>query len=244
MRCSTVPLESESSVIPFDKAFFFKSFKQEILARFSENAHPITAAKGHIVFLQDDKAEYFYYIESGWVKIFRETMDGNEVIMDVLPAGHVFAENTLFHGHTHNFSAEMVDDGKLISFPLRLLEQEISRDPALAVAMLHHQAKQQQDKEKEIEHRVLQNAPQRIGCFLLKLIKKDSKGPVTLHLPYDKTLIAARLGMQPETFSRALSRLQTDTGIRVKGPVVEIDNLASLTTYTCPACTGSYPCRK
>lgn len=244
MRCTSLsPTDPDDKILSFEKSFFFKSFRQEILTRFSECAHTQQLSKGHIVFLQDDPAELFYYIESGWVKIFRETMDGNEVILDVLPAGHVFAETALFHNHTHNFSAEMVEEGRLISLPLKLLEQEINRDPALAVAMLHHQAKLNHNMEREIEHRVLQNAPQRIGCFLLKLVKKNTQGAITLHLPYDKTLIAARLGMQPETFSRALSRLQTDADIKVRGPVVQIENIGKLISYTCSACTGTYPCK-
>lgn len=77
----------------------------------------------------------------------------------------------------------------------------------------------------------------------MRLADSDSKGPVTIHLPYDKTLLAARLGMQPETFSRALAKLKEQTGIRVKGAVVELDNLEQLINYSCQVCSSEFPCK-
>jgi hypothetical protein len=65
---------------------------------------------------------------------------------------------------------------------------------------------------------------------------------VTLHLPYDKTLIASRLGMKPETFSRALAKLKEQTGIRIVGPTVYIDRLQTLVSYTCNHCSTHFPC--
>jgi CRP-like cAMP-binding protein len=89
----------------------------------------------------------------------------------------------------------------------------------------------------------VQSAPQRIGCFLLRLCKAQEEGEVTLHLPYDKTLIAARLGMKPETFSRALTRLRQESDIEVKGATVSIPDIQRLVGYTCNACSNAYPCK-
>lgn len=104
-------------------------------------------------------------------------------------------------------------------------------------------ARYRRQQDRELEHRTIQNAPQRIGCFLLRLTNQEEEGSVKIHLPYDKTLVASRLGMQPETFSRALNKLKDKTGIRVKGATVELDNLEQLTSYSCSACSSEFPCK-
>lgn len=221
---------------------FFADFKQDVLDRFADEAKTIAVPKGKTLFLQEDDAQWFYYVQSGWVKLFRETQNGNDIVLDVVSSGSLFGESALFEQNTYPFNAEIVEDTQLIAFPLLLLEKEISQDNALALEMLKYIGQQNVLKDREIEHRTIQNAPQRIGCFLLRLIKENPGGPVMLRLPYDKTLIAARLGMQPETFSRALTNLQKKVGLQVKGSAVTVENIDQLVSFSCSACSGLFPC--
>jgi CRP-like cAMP-binding protein len=103
-------------------------------------------------------------------------------------------------------------------------------------------SKHRKCQEREIEHLTIQNAPQRIGCFILRLCPKDQDKNIILQLPYDKLLLASRLGMKPETFSRALNKLRDETGIRINGARIEIGNIKQLSHFSCSACSSSYPC--
>ena len=49
-------------------------------------------------------------------------------------------------------------------------------------------------------------------------------------LPYEKALIAARLGMKPESFSRAMARLR-GLGVYVEGEQVAISDVERLAAY-------------
>lgn len=199
--------------------------------------------KGKVIFLSGDEAHNFYVIKTGWVKLFRETVDGTQAVIDVLSAGHIFGKTALFEGNTYSYSAEVVENAEIGALPLLLLKREIETNNAFAQAMLRYTTGIRRQQEIELEHRSLQNAPQRIGCFLLRLADQKHTGPAVIHLPYDKTLLAARLGMQPETFSRALGRLRDDTGIRIKGSRVEVDDVHSLSSYACSACSSTFPCK-
>lgn len=244
MSClnSSPKTRAESRSYPLDTVDFFTALAPDKLKKLHEEGRTTSYTKGQILFTQDDPAEWFYMIESGWVKLFRETLDGNEVILDVMPHGFLFGEISMFEKGTHPYGAEIVENATLTSYPISLLKEYIEAQPELALALLQHISNKNNLKDREIEHRTIMKAPQRIGCFLLRLCKVKQPTPIILHLPYDKTLIASRLGMQPETFSRALSRLQEDTGIKVKGATVEITDLSSLITYTCTACSNVFPC--
>ncbi|NBX65598.1 MAG: Crp/Fnr family transcriptional regulator [Proteobacteria bacterium] len=236
-KCSshdhTQPLSELLQVTLFqgcDPSFLQKLEVAGITHRFSKN---------HVVFMQDDLCEWFYVIRSGWIKLFRQTLDGDEVIIDILPAGKVFGETDIFDNRLYSCSAEVVQDAEVIAYPISMLRNEIATNQAFSMKMLKHVVQGQREKDKEIEHRTIQNAPQRLGCFLLRLIPAKKAGPIMLHLPYDKTLIA---GMQSETFSRALARLKEDLNLKVRGSTIEIESMDALITYTCSACSNVYPC--
>lgn len=210
---------------------------------FLQQAVQKTYPKGFVLFAQGDEAEAFYLITRGWVKLYRETLDGEEAVVDVLTAGHLFGETAIFEEDGYGMSAEVVEEAEIVSLPLGLLKQLMAESPQLSMNMLKTMSRFRRQQDMELEHRTLQNASQRIGCFLLRLCKPDAKSPIRLNLPYDKTLIASRLGMKPETFSRALARLREDTGIRIQGATVEIDGLNQLSGYSCSTCSSSYPCK-
>ena len=122
------------------------------------------------------------------------------------------------------------------------LKKEIETNHAMSLGMLSRMAEQARLQDREIEHRTLQNAAQRIGCFVLRMAQHYQEVPVTLQLPYEKILIAKKLGMQPETFSRALKKLQDQTNVVVRGDTIEINSFDSLTNYSCVVCSSEFEC--
>ena len=77
----------------------------------------------------------------------------------------------------------------------------------------------------------LQSATQRIVAYLLGAVEAGR-----LELPVRKQVLASRLGMTKETFSRAMRTLSDEGLITVDGAVVQIPDLAALEAY---AATGS-----
>ena len=74
------------------------------------------------------------------------------------------------------------------------------------------------------------DADSRRPLVLLDQVTAES-GPAAIALPYEKALIANRLGMQPESFSRALARLR-DLGVTVERDNVHIKDLAKLIAFS------------
>lgn len=198
--------------------------------------------KGYTLLIQDEPASSAYIILSGWVKLFRETINGEEYILDILTNGHLLGEGALFHNHKYPYGAEVIEDTTCISIPLSLLESMLKQSPQFSTNMLYFLAKQQSKSEKNREHLVIQNAPQRIGCFLLSLLPQSASDGALIHLPYDKSLLAVRLGIQRETLSRGFSMMQKESYITLHGATVTIPNIKKLSQYCCTACTNPYPC--
>ncbi|MBV8444030.1 MAG: helix-turn-helix domain-containing protein, partial [Hyphomicrobiales bacterium] len=59
---------------------------------------------------------------------------------------------------------------------------------------------------------------------------QSASGPARIALPYEKALIANRLGMKPESFSRALGKLG-EVGVVVERESVTISDVARLAAF-------------
>lgn len=220
----------------------FNAMPETLVQNFINASQHITVTKGSTLFMQNDEAEWFYIITKGWVKLFRETLDGDEAVIDMVTTGHIFGESAIVDDNIHSFGATAVEGCELLRFPAKMLKTAVSENHTVALAMLGTLSRHRKQQTREIESLNLQNASQRIGCFLLRLCQINDAEPISLQLPYDKSLIAARLGMKSETFSRALNKLRNDTSITVKGANVLIPELSALSNYSCSACSNEFPC--
>ena len=241
--CSGTPIPESASVRHLvGHNPLFRGLSPRAIDVLLRHAQPFRFARSHVLFVQQDPANFIYFILSGWVKLFRETVDGGEAVLDVLSTPHFFGEAGLFNDRCYPFGAQMAEEGSLLGISVSAFDELLTHDPLFARNLLAFMARERTQQDQELEHRTLQNAPQRIGCFLLRLCPPDGQTP-DVHLPYDKTMVAARLGMQPETFSRALARLREDVGLVLHGSVVTIPDLPRLHKYVCSGCSGTWPCQ-
>jgi CRP-like cAMP-binding protein len=221
----------------------FKEMPENVLVHFADKAQTNTAPKGKVLFLQGDSAEWFYIVERGWVKLFRDTLDGTQAVLDIVNAGVIFGEDSVFSEQTYTCSAECVEDCTYIMCPTSLLQFYLEKNQQIAFNMMRTMSQRQNIQSREIEHLNVQTAQQRIGCLLLRLCPPQQTENIVLNLPYDKNLIAARLGMKPETFSRALAKLRESTGIEITGSKVMIPSIQRITDFTCSHCSQSFDCK-
>jgi CRP/FNR family transcriptional activator FtrB len=78
--------------------------------------------------------------------------------------------------------------------------------------MLHDMSMTLRRQVRQIMDLKMKTAAQRLGSYLAGLSEVHC-GAATVRLPFEKKLLACHLGMQPETLSRALMKLQ-DLGVR------------------------------
>ncbi len=174
-------------------------------------------------------ADRFYVVLGGWVKIFRLTPDGDEAVMGLFARGESLAEAAMFMGGRFPANAEVVEQARLLRVESRPFEMRLHAEPEIAVAMLASVSRRMHYLVGQIEQLQVRSGTQRVADFLLKLCPTED-GPAEIALPSDKSLIASRLGMKPESFSRSLARLR-DLGVRSERSHVSISDSTALAEY-------------
>jgi CRP-like cAMP-binding protein len=179
-----------------------------------------------LLFLQDEPATRFYLIFRGWVKLFRSSEEGAESVIAVFTRGESFAEAATFDGGVYPVSAAIVEDSRLLVVPAEPFLRRLSQDGELALKALASLSRHLRRLVRQVEQLTLRSSTERVAGFLVRLCP-IAEGSAVVHLPLDKALIAGRLGMQPETFSRSLAKLR-HLGVISKGAEVAIADVAQL----------------
>ncbi len=123
-------------------------------------------------------------------------------------------------------SAEALDDARLARIPAGPFLRKLRQDRSLGFTMLANLSLWQRKLVREIGTLKHKTPSQRVGAFLLSLAEEE-EGSAIVSLPFRKSLVASRLGIEPESFSRVLRRFRAQ-GIEIQGSKVRIPDVAAL----------------
>ena len=193
----------------------------------------MTASRRTVLFHQGEPATRFYIVLDGCVMLHRVSANGHESVISLINRGESFAEAAMFDCADFPVTATVIPDARLLVVNAAPFLRRLEADPALARNILASMARQLRRLVGQIEQRTSSSSTERLAAFLLELCPDDA-GRSELDLPLDKQLIAMALGMQPETFSRSLSRLRR-LGVTSCGMHVSIADTQKLRRY----CDGS-----
>ena len=207
----------------------FSGLHEELLSTLLKASRLHHARSGEIIFMQGDEATGYYIILEGWVKLYRLNPSGNEAVVAVFARGQSFAEAAVFSMQHYPVTAEAVATTKMLHVPRTVLLDSVRKNPDFAFAMLSSTARHLQELVRQIEQLKTYTATQRVARFLASLCPVE-EGACTIGLPYDKTLIAGRLGMKPESLSRAFARLRS-LGVTVDHSAAGISCVERLRGY-------------
>jgi CRP-like cAMP-binding protein len=207
----------------------FGAMSLEAMQRLIGTTLPRSYEKGATLFQQGEPATAFFVILDGWVKIARLTVDGEEAVVGVFRRGEAFAEAAMFLGGRYPANAEVVVPARLLRIDGEALRREIRKDPDLALCMLASASHHLKFLVEQIEQIKLLSAPKRIALFLVEECR-SKRGRCVVELPYEKLLIASRLGMKPESFSRAIGKLRAH-GVHVRNEQVTIECVERLVEF-------------
>lgn len=175
---------------------------------------------------QGDAATAFFIVIDGWVKLYRSTLAGDETVINVLKKGESFAEAVALTGNRYLANAEAVSMARVGRIPADHLVRCIHDNPDIALAMIASTSQRLNQMIQQISQLKVQSGVQRVAEFIASLSTAE-QGACALSLPYDKVLIASRLGLTPESLSRAFARLRR-VGVVVNASHVVVNDVARL----------------
>ena len=185
---------------------------------------------GAALFRRGDACEGIHVIVVGRVKLALHAPAGAEKVVEILGPGQSFGEAVLFMDRPHILHAEALADSLLLHIGKNAILEAVGSNPEFARRMLEALSQRLCRMVADIESYTLKNATERVIGHLLAALadNADPARPAEVLLGASKSVLASRLNITREHFSRILHELSQAGLIRVNGRNIRILDLAGL----------------
>ena len=208
----------------------FQQVSRQHLAEVVRHARTLYIRRGQWVARRGEPVPGLFAVAYGMVKLTLRGATGTERVLRLVGPSQTFGEVVLFLQKPLPLDAVAVVDTRLVLVPAAPLLALTDRDPHFARSLVASLCQRMHALVCDFEATTMHGAAERLAAYLESLAASPEAARVTL--PAAKKLIAARLGMTKETFSRALHELAQAGLLAVKGREVALIDRAGLAVFS------------
>jgi CRP/FNR family transcriptional activator FtrB len=210
----------------------FAALPDAVLRRLARQAEERVLPAGAMLFEQGAMPTHLHVLLDGQVGLLGVGADGQTTVVEVLRPIDEFILAAVLTDAPYLMSARTLGPARVYLIDAGALRRLVEAEPQLAVAMIESLSRHFRMLVRQVKDLKLRSTAQRLGCYLLERAREQGD-PGRLRLPYDKQLLAARLGTTPENLSRAFATLRQH-GVRTSGATVRLDQAARLAAFAQP----------
>ncbi len=203
----------------------------EVRERLLASARPLAVPRGAVVMAQDATADSLYVLTQGSVGLSTAEEGGAATMVEILAPGEAFVVAAVMLRLPSPVTATALAPSRLIVIPAENVRAAATGDAGLMRAAMDQIARQWRRMIDQVVDLKTRDATQRAARFLARRLPAP-RGPV--ELPEPRAAIAARLGMTPESLSRALHGLEAAGLLRLQGRRVDVPDRAALLRVSLP----------
>ncbi|HTY70481.1 MAG TPA: cyclic nucleotide-binding domain-containing protein [Alphaproteobacteria bacterium] len=185
--------------------------------------------KGTFLFAEGDQPEFCHMILGGRAGLIAQDGADRETTIEFFGPGDMLVGAAVILDMPYLVSARLAADSRMLLIPAESFRRHVRHEPALANACLRQLASHWRLLIGQIKDLKLKTAPQRVGGYLLEKAG-DVGGRAVVTLGEQRKVLAGRLGMSPESLSRALAELRS-FGVGCHGRDVVISDVKQLREY-------------
>lgn len=199
------------------------------LARF---ATEVRVPRDTVIFRQGEGCGGLHFVVEGQIKLTLQNARGDEKVIDLLGPGSSFGETALFLGEPHREVAEAIADSVLVHLGRDTVLEETRRNAGFSGRALEAVCRRLVQRTCDLESFTLHSGSQRVTAYLLSQLPDTVNGtPFTIRLPTKKSIIASRLNLTQEHFSRILHEIQAAGLVEIRGREIRIVDAGRLRAY-------------
>jgi CRP-like cAMP-binding protein len=212
----------------------FKELSPVEIERVVAGTTELHVPRGEILFNKGDACVGFHLVIYGQVKLSFGTPQGNEKVVEIVGPGMSFGEALMFMERPYIVMAQTLADSLLLHVSKETVFQELSHNPGFAKKMLAGVSRRLHGIISDVESYSLHSGTQRVIGYLLRQDEEQAGAaePYKVTLPTSKAIVASRLNLTPEHFSRILHDLAAARLISVEGRDVVIQDVPRLRGYS------------
>lgn len=202
----------------------------ELAEQLRQAADISTFQRGDLVFGPDAHPDQVYILESGLIRIFRESADADEVTFGFVRPGEIFGESVLF-GNQRESQAVAVQVSDVLILPRNVFVEAVQATPQMSFSIAKQIEGRFRNIETRVEDLVFHNARNRLARILLQLAQQFGKAEgdrTVLPLQLTHQDLATLIGTTRPTASLAINDLEQAELIGRQGRYISIESIETL----------------
>jgi CRP/FNR family transcriptional activator FtrB len=207
----------------------FADLPSPVFDRLIQGAFVQALPRGVVLCKQGETPEFLHAVLSGRVTLLGAEPERGETVVEFFEAGDILVAPAVMLDAPYLMSARMAQDGRILFVPAADVRQAMKAAPEFTYALAMQLARYWRRLIRQIKDLKLHQSAERLAAYLVALAPSGVT-TTTIELPEDRKLVAARLGMTPESLSRAFVVLR-QFGVGGRGRNVDIGDLARLRLY-------------
>ncbi|WP_206955466.1 Crp/Fnr family transcriptional regulator [Trinickia acidisoli] len=210
----------------------FNELGADELDRVAQGTTQQPVARKEMVFHCGDACTGLHAVVYGQIKLSVISPLGEEKVVRLVGPGDSFGEALMFLGKPYFVSAQALADSLLLHVTKAAIVSELRGDPDFACKMLAGMSARLHALMRDVEAYSLRSGTHRVIGYLLAQQGEPEPGPelagIRVQLEAGKKMVASRLNLTPEHFSRILHELGTRGLLAINGREIVIPDPSKL----------------
>ncbi|WP_417588129.1 Crp/Fnr family transcriptional regulator [Pararhodobacter oceanensis] len=167
--------------------------------------------RGQVLFLQGDENRAVYCVSSGLIALRAHHEDGRSTLLRLAYPGDIIGYRSFLEGRSHRTEARALLPSRVCTVGQRDAQRVIGSTPAVMARLTSRCIAEIDRNHARIIASATASGQDRLADILTRLMRAhgtDTGAEFTMRLPVSRRDLADLLGVQPETISRLIKRLQ------------------------------------
>lgn len=192
---------------------FFQTAGATVLADLLAASFTQLLPRNAVLFEQGEEPQVLHLLLEGRIGLQATAEAGTRTIVEIFGPGEIVLLPAVVLSLPYLASAVVLTEARVTMIPAQLFRDTLTRSLPLARATAELLARHWRLMVDQVVDLKLRDAEQRVARFVARRVSEE-KGAEKVILSESRSAIAARLGMTPETLSRALAALEAKGKLR------------------------------
>jgi CRP/FNR family cyclic AMP-dependent transcriptional regulator len=182
----------------------FRDLEPADIAAFEHQTKMQLCCKDQILYAPGDRADTFFLLKSGSVRLYRLTPSGKRLDLAVIEPGMFFGEMSLLGESRRDTFAEVAEESLIFVMSNTDMKRLMRERPQVALRMIEALSQRLAQYGTLLEEIAYRSVPARIAAVLLRL----SQGRSGEAMPINHQELGDMIGAYRESVTRALNEFQ------------------------------------
>ena len=205
--------------------FIDQAYRAGLIRLTSNEREIVDYQKKHVLYKEDQRPRFLYYIVRGKIKVYKRNSDGKELITNILKEGDFWGYLSILENAPYRDNAEVLEDASIMQIPVSDFLELVTNDPKIAQQFIRLISCNALEKEEDLLNMAYNSLRKKVAYGMVQLLsnfKENGKKSITLKL--SRKELAQAVGVATESLVRTMTDFREEKMIDiVDGQIIIID---------------------